>query len=588
MLVEAMKRLLDEISMETPKTILERFGSLVRESGSEDERVAAQFLSSLLDQWGVPYQVHRPNLYLSVPRPAKLKLVLPIEKEIRAKNPAFSVITGDEWRGGELIYVPTGFKKKWDNQKDGSFDPATGSLSGKIVLTEGFPRPARIRELNEQGIIGAIFIHPGKNIHESICTPIWGAPDLDTYENVPNLPVLMINRTDGQELIDRIAHGSVEVQFQTHLDQGWFTCPLIDIFIEGTDEPDKYVLLHGHMDSWHQGLGDNATGNAAMIEMARIFYQNRHLLKRSLRIAIWPGHSTGRYAGSTWFADTFGLDLDENCIAQVNCDSPGCRWATSYHEMSWMSEVDQFCKTAIKETIGEESVGYRPPRAGDYSFHNIGLTAFYMLSSNIPEEVLQEKGYYPVGGCGSNIEWHTEEDLIHIIDYEILKRDVQVYTTSLYRIVNATLHPFQFVNTADEFIHTIETYQKAAGKHFSFDLALGEARELRATLMNFYEQIEQLETRHVSDPQVIHANQVLRGLSRSLIPINFTRRGKFWHDPAIDIPPLPDIAPATIVSQLEEGSHRYKVTLTHLMRGQNRLAWTLLHAKRLVLTQSIF
>ncbi|MED4781133.1 M28 family peptidase [Brevibacillus choshinensis] len=581
-MVGVEKRLLEEISMETPKVILERFGSLVRESGSEDERQAAQFLTSLLDEWGVPYQVHRPNLYLSVPRPAKLKLVQPVEKEIRAKNPAFSVITGDDWREGELVYIPTGFKKKWDNQKDSSFDLESGSLTGKIVLTEGFPRPARIRELNEMGIIGAIFIHPGKNIHESICTPIWGAPDLDTYENVPKLPVLMINRSDGQELIDQIARDKVEVQFQTHLDQGWFPCPLIDIFIEGTEEKDKYVLLHGHMDSWHQGLGDNATGNAAMIEMARVFYQNRGLLKRSLRIAIWPGHSTGRYAGSTWFADTFGLDLDENCMAQVNCDSPGCRWATSYHEMSWMSEVNEFCQTTIKEAIGEESIGHRPPRAGDYSFHNIGLTAFYMLSSSIPEEVLQEKGYYPVGGCGSNIEWHTEEDLIHIIDYEILERDVQVYTASLYRIVNNTVHPFQFVNTVDEFIKTLETYQEAAGKHFSFEQAFREAYDLRSSLVDFYDRIASFQDRGVLDPAVQKANDVLRELSRTLVPINFTRRGKFWHDPAVDIPPLPDIAPATTLPQLEEGTHRYHVTLTHLTRGQNRLAWTLHKAKRIV------
>jgi len=576
-----MKRLLDAISMDTPKAVLERFGSLVRESGSEDERAAFHFLAGLLDQWGVPYQVHHPTLFLSVPKAAKLKLVEPVEKEIRAKNPAFSAITGHEWRSGEVVYVPTGFKKKWDNQKDASLeDLRQDSLSGKIILTEGFPRPARISELQKLGIIGAIFIHPGVNIHESICTPIWGAPDLDTVENLPKLPVLMINRPDGEELIERISEGRVEVQFQTHLQQGWFPCPLLDIFIEGTEEPDKYVLLHGHVDSWHYGLGDNATGNAAMIEMARVFYENRRLLKRSLRIALWPGHSTGRYAGSTWFADAFGLDLDENCIAQVNCDSPGCRWATSYQNMSWMSEVDSFCKTAILDAIGEESTGHRPPRAGDYSFHNIGLTAFYMLSSSIPDEVLREKGYYPVGGCGSNIEWHTEEDLIHIVDYDILQRDVKVYTASLYRILNATLHPFQFVNTADEFIRTIQTYQEAAGEHFSLEPALEEARELRAALADFYRRIEPLQTRDIRDPQVKRANQILRGLSRTLVPINFTRRGKFWHDPAIDIPPLPDLAPATTLPQLEVGSHRYRVTLTHLLRGQNRLVWTLRQAKR--------
>jgi len=33
-------------------------------------------------------------------------------------------------------------------------------------------------------------------------------------------------------------------------------------------------------------------------------------LRRSVKIAWWPGHSTGRYAGSTWFTDAFALDLD--------------------------------------------------------------------------------------------------------------------------------------------------------------------------------------------------------------------------------------------------------------------------------------
>ena len=71
-----------------------------------------------------------------------------------------------------------------------------------------------------------------------------------------------------------------------------------------------------------------------------MLWANRDKLKRSVRIAWWPGHSTGRYAGSTWFADAFAIDLDENCVAQVNCDSPGCRWATLFKDISWMSETE--------------------------------------------------------------------------------------------------------------------------------------------------------------------------------------------------------------------------------------------------------
>ncbi len=73
---------------------------------------------------------------------------------------------------------------------------------------------------------------------------------------------------------------------------------------------------------------------------------------RSVRIAWWSGHSHGRYAGSTWYADTFGLDLIEHCVAQVNCDSPGCRWATEYRDVSWTPELGAFTQAVIRDVTG--------------------------------------------------------------------------------------------------------------------------------------------------------------------------------------------------------------------------------------------
>ena len=40
----------------------------------------------------------------------------------------------------------------------------------------------------------------------------------------------------------------------------------------------------------------------------------------SQKIAWWPGHSTGRYAGSTWFADAFALDLDDDSAPLVGTE----------------------------------------------------------------------------------------------------------------------------------------------------------------------------------------------------------------------------------------------------------------------------
>ncbi|NEY72504.1 M28 family peptidase [Bacillus mesophilus] len=579
---EIEKLLLDEISLDVPKAVLERFSTLIRESGSEDERIAADFLASYLEEWGVPYKVHRPELYLSVPKRAYLKVTSPVEKEYRVKTPSFSIATGDQALNGELVYISTGYAKGINDIFGTKVEDNVGDLNGKIVLTEGFPMPGKVQEFTEMGVTAMMFISPGKNIHEGICTTIWGAPDLDNINDEPKIPVLAINKSDGEELKVLSQSGKVEIEFKTFLEKDWMECPIIDIFIEGTEEPEKYVLLHGHLDSWHEGIGDNATGDATLLEMARILHKHRNHLKRSVRIAVWTGHSTGRYGGSTWFVDQFGLDLDKNCVAQVNCDSPGCVDATSYEYMMWMSEADEFCKDVITDAVGQPSKGTRPLRAGDYSFNNIGITSFFMLSSSMPEELLKEKGYYPVGGCGANIEWHTEEDLMHVADLSILEKDIKIYVTAILRAVNAPIHPFNFVNTANEFEATIKSYQEQAGSNFDFTPALNEVKALREDLVSFYQEIKEMKDLPMTHPQVKKVNTIIEKLARILVTINFTRKGKFRHDSALNVPPLPDIAPAVNFAQLKEGTHEYKVLKTHLMRGQNRVVWALQQARELL------
>ncbi|MFD1037438.1 M28 family peptidase [Virgibacillus byunsanensis] len=576
------KALLDEINTDVPNAVLNKFLTLVRESGSEDEKTAANFLASYLEEWGVNYEIHQPELYLSVPKRAELKVTSPITREFRVKTPSFSVITGDKSVSGEIVYISTGYAKGINDIFGTDFDEDVGDLKGKIVLTEGYPMPGKVQEFADLGVKAIVFISPGDNIHEGICTPIWGAPDLDNKDNEPDISVLAINKPDGTQLKDLIAKDTVMIEYQTHLDKGWKSCPIIDVFIEGTEDPEKYVLLHGHLDSWYEGIGDNATGNASLLEMIRIFQKNRTKLKRSIRVAVWTGHSTGRYGGSTWFVDNFGLDLERNCIAQVNCDSPGCRWATSYEYMMWTSEADNFCKEVIKDAVGQKSKGTRPMRAGDYSFNNIGITSFFMLSSSIPEQVLKEKGYYAVGGCGANIEWHTEEDLMHVADLDILVKDIRIYMTGVLRSANATVHPFNFINTAREFQQTIQSYQTQADSHFDFSLSLEEAKDLENDLVLFYKELDQLKDLPLTDPKVREANIKQEKLARLLIPINFTRTGKFRHDPALNVPPLPDLAPATNFENIEENSHEYKVLKTHLTRGQNRVVWAIQEARELI------
>jgi hypothetical protein len=566
--VSVEQTLLDDLSPDVPWALIERFTSLVRESASEDERIAAQYIADRLNELGVPHQVYEPELFLSVP--VKSRLVVN-GKEYRAKSPAFSAITGPAGLTGQLISVPSVHSPRSVDLFD-VMPEAEMDVAGKIVIIDGYGGPPAVRLFEQLGAIGQIYVNPGVDIHWGICTTIWGAPDLDNMHRQPRTPIISINRPDGEALVKALEQsGNLEVTLHADMKEGWFECPVIVAEIEGVEEPERFMLVHGHYDSWDVGIGDNAVGDATLLELARIFHKHRDKLARSVKFAWWPGHSTGRYAGSTWFADEFGLELARNCVAQLDIDSPGCRWATEYYDVSWMIETEDFCTQAIREVTGKEAKGERPHQAGDYSFNNIGISGFFMLLSTMPKNLLEEKGYYPVGGCGANIAWHTENDTLEIADRDNLMRDLRVYVATIQRVLNNPLHPFDFRKLVVEFDATLKQYAAAAGDEVDFSPAVAALAELKSSLDELYSKTNGLNDKAATHPAVRAYNDAILELGRELILINFTRQGRFRTEPAVKIPPLPDLEPAMKLRQTS--GHKRHVIRTHLVRGINRVTW---------------
>jgi N-acetylated-alpha-linked acidic dipeptidase len=570
------REVLDDISLEVPWSVVERFSSLVRSSGSPEERQAFEVLMRHLGEWGVSYHLYEPEAFVSIPLGASVRVR---DRTFRAKTPAMSVSTDGKEIMGQLVYMPSKGGEKTGDVFSLGVDLAEVDVQGKVVLTEGMASPGKVKDVMAAGALAGIFINPGQAIHEGICTTIWGTPDLGSLARQPNIPVVAVNNPDGQELIT-LAQQGAEVALSTKLDTGWRPIPVLVAEIPGAEVPDEFVLLHGHVDSWHVGIGDNATGNATMLELARVFRQHRDKLARSLRIAWWSGHSHGRYAGSTWYSDTFTLDLARHCVAQVNCDSPGCRWADTYNDLNAMSEAEPFVDTVIRQTTGITPRMVRPHRAGDYSFNDVGITSFYMLSSTMSDELRAKKGYYAVGGCGGNIQWHTEDDTMQIADRENLLRDMRMYAASVLRTLDAPLHPFDWTQTTAEFRRTLQQYQEAAGSVFDFAPSRQELDQLEGALKRFYAQAPTHE--HVASPAVQRFNFVQRRLARFLIPVNFSEMPPFHHDPALTVPPLPDLAPALTIPTVKDDVAKRNILRTHLTRGQNRLVWTLQLAREMV------
>ena len=79
-------------------------------------------------------------------------------------------------------------------------------------------------------------------------------------------------------------------------------------------------LPHSNAASMPERIADTAGSDASILEMARVLQAQQSRLERGVRFAWWPGHSFGRYAGSTWYVDRFWADLDQHCVAYTNLD----------------------------------------------------------------------------------------------------------------------------------------------------------------------------------------------------------------------------------------------------------------------------
>lgn len=94
--------------------------------------------------------------------------------------------------------------------------------------------------------------------------------------------------------------------------------------LDGNVEPDRYVLIGNHRDSWSYGALDAASGGSSLLESAKTIGQYHKSTgwrpKRSLVFASWAAEELGMI-GSTEWVEEFGQILDMNAVAYINVDT---------------------------------------------------------------------------------------------------------------------------------------------------------------------------------------------------------------------------------------------------------------------------
>jgi hypothetical protein len=92
--------------------------------------------------------------------------------------------------------------------------------------------------------------------------------------------------------------------------------------ITGSDPAvrDEVVMIGGHLDSWHTGVGatDNADGSTTVVEALRIIKASGLKPRRTIRVALWGGEEQGLLGSRAWVRDH--LTGDANKAAREKMD----------------------------------------------------------------------------------------------------------------------------------------------------------------------------------------------------------------------------------------------------------------------------
>jgi hypothetical protein len=555
---------------------LETFGNIDRVSGSQGDFQAVDYVVSYLKGHGIPVDVYEFDSLISRPMRGSLRCVAPEEREIHCKTRAFSACTPPAGLRGEVIYVPT--RSGGVGILEGATEDEYAGIDarGKIVLSMR-GGPDAVWDAQRHGAIGLIHVwSSGEDVlHEMIATPVWGTPTPETAHMVPTIPIGSVKKSDGEWLISLTHQGKVEVILRTEVDTRWRQLRLPVAEIRGSTEPDEFVLVGGHLDSWYVGITDNATGNATCMEMARVLFEHREHLRRSVRVAWWPGHSYGRYSGSTWYADNFWQDLHKNCVGYDNIDSPGCLGAIDYSEVTAMAEDKAFVEKVVLEITGQKTRGVRPVRAGDQSFWGHGVPSLFMLLSNRPDQSA-------VGGSAGGWWWHSEYDTLDKADKKIQVQDTRLHLLAVLRLANAEVLPFDFVDVADEALGAIRDYAAGATAVSDAGSVLAAVEEFRLRAAKLNEAICSISGPGCCQGKAALLNDCLKGLSRLINPVSYTVTGPFDQDPATPTRPYPGLVSLKTLAALSPGTNEYGFTLTRLLRECNRTIDAFRQASRLV------
>ncbi|RNA10101.1 N-acetylated-alpha-linked acidic dipeptidase 2 isoform X2, partial [Brachionus plicatilis] len=320
--------------------------------------------------------------------------------------------------------------------------------------------------------------------------------------------------------------------------------------IRGEIEPDRYVMVGNHRDSWTFGSIDPSSATSVLLEVSRSLSELRKnsnwLPKRSILFLSWDAEEYG-LIGSTEWVEEFYKKLTANGIVYINCDnavqgtfSYEAKASPQLHKL--LVEVTKNIRYDDKLSIFDRWLENNPNEDGTWPKINSNLGsgsdhAVFLQRLGIPcidqkfvrykkEEKFKNIFGYPL--------YHTSYETFELVERYM---DPEFFAlTSITKVIGETTRvlsdslilPFDLENYHKDIKNQIKLFDKQYGLRLNkFNISLNNLAEsienLGKNVKNFNDRLNQIDKSKYH--LVRQFNEQMKNFERSFLDVYYLETG---------------------------------------------------------------
>jgi hypothetical protein len=299
-------------------------------------------------------------------------------------------------------------KENRENKEKGTGGKGDKGIAEKELLPLNEMPALFYKEMREAGILGII---------QSSKTPIRVMYDRKninsmTFENLPTIPDIKLDEHQYKvikQMAEERRYFLLEFDIRNHFRPGPIKYHNVIGIIPGTDYPDEYVIMGGHLDSYDVGTGgvDDGSGATPAMEAARLIMEAGGKPKRTILVILWAGEEFGLLGSQSWVDRN--TDLLPKISNMFNRDGGPTVPTGITVSPAMMDDFTQVCAPLndinpdFPFKIEERQPSEKPKKAWGTDSGPFAVAGVPTITFNTGDPVGYDFSYHEI--------WHTERDL---------------------------------------------------------------------------------------------------------------------------------------------------------------------------------